>query len=142
MERVSRVEVMTIDTHHLTQTHEHILREVDYRIGAVEKKLGNWVPPEVYHTDISNLVARLDYVTRELDALRNANDSNMRWVVNKFKKMRVAPSHIVAPPQPCPMPARQLTPGMGDFPPGPLTAPPLVLGSPDSEVQKKMQKKE
>ena len=59
MERVSRVEVMTIDTHHLTQTHEHILREVDYRIGAVEKKLGNWVPPEVYHTDISNLVARL-----------------------------------------------------------------------------------
>ena len=139
--RISRLEVTHSSTHQLAHSHEHILRELDYRIGAMEKKLGSWIPPEVFHAEFSNLVGRLDCLTREHEIMRDTHDDNMQWVANKFKKMRVIPSAVVAPPPPCPMPSRQLAPGMGDFPPGPLSAPPLVLGSPDSDLQKKLLQK-
>ena len=142
LERVWRIESSIGDIQTKMQACENIVHHMDSRILEVEKKVDTWIPPQIFQTEMARVVAQLEYMARDQDALRHALDANTRWTVKKIDSLHYSRHSQESPQRPCLMPAHHQTPGMGDFSPVPYSAPALVLnGSPDSNLQKKMQKK-
>ena len=142
LERLWRIETTISDLQTKMQMHENVVQHIDNRILEVEKRLDTWIPPQVFQNEVARFTTYLECFAREQHALKHALDTNTRWTVKKFDSLTRSRHATEQPQQPCPAPAHHQVPGMGDFSPTPYSAPALTLGgSPDCNLQKKMQKK-